>query len=93
MNNKQTETENEADLAAELRCWIDVDDRLPELNTNVLVMLLSGLTVASRFDDGEGWLWAVANYIGGDLRSAETLCDDEYLPTHWMPLPKVPDCY
>lgn len=91
MNNKQTE--NEAHLAAGLRCWIDVDDRLPELNTNVLVILPSGLTVASRFDDGESWLWAVADYIGGDLHSAETKCDDEYLPTYWMPLPKVHDRY
>jgi len=71
--------------------WISTDYRLPDLDVNVLVVLLSGVTVASRFDYGTGWLWAVANYIGGDLHSAETECDDAYWPIFWMPIPEAPN--
>jgi hypothetical protein len=71
--------------------WISTNDRLPDLNINVLVTLTSGVTVARRFVDRECWFWAVANYIGGDLHSAETECDDEYAPLFWMPIPEAPN--
>lgn len=78
-------------LSNELGTWISTDDDLPDMDVNVLVTLPSGITVASRFGDGENWYWAVANYICGDLHSAETECDDYYLPKFWMPIPKAPN--
>lgn len=72
--------------------WIAVDDALPEYEINVLIAFESGeINIGSISDAGDGWMWAVASHIGGDLCSAETLQDDEYLPTHWMPIPDNPN--
>jgi len=71
--------------------WIDTDEMLPELDINVFVVLNGKITVGSRFDDGEGWLWAIAQSIDDDLNTAETLCDDEYFPSYWMPIMAVPN--
>lgn len=66
--------------------WISVNDRLPEYDINVFVAMPSGITVGAISDAGDGWLWAVADYIGGDLHSAECMQDDDYEVTHWMPI-------
>lgn len=65
--------------------WIDVNERLPELNTRVLVYYFcaegySTITVA-RFD----------KYTNGDIwweldDDNQELC----IVTHWMPLPEPP---
>jgi hypothetical protein len=81
----------QSELTDGLGGWISANDRLPDLNVNVLVTLPSGVTVARRFADRGRWFWAVANYIGGDLHSAETECDDEYVPLFWMPIPQAPN--
>lgn len=71
--------------------WISVEDRLPEYETNVLVAMQGGISVGAISDEGDGWMWSVADYIGGDLASAECMCDDDYSAiTHWMPLPEAP---
>jgi hypothetical protein len=69
--------------------WIPVTERLPEFEINVLIKSPRGISVGSICDEGDGWLWGEANYIGGDLRSSECMQDDDYSDiTHWMELPE-----
>lgn len=78
--------------AVEMAGWISVNDRLPEYEKNVLVTFPDGtINVGSIWDAGEGYLWGTANRTGGDLCDAECLIDDEYLPTHWMPIMASPN--
>jgi hypothetical protein len=82
---------SESDLGG----WISVEDRLPELtdgcsenvlvyeNKQVQVMCLSHMK-----DDDNNWcvVWCkVYDGLDGDGEF-----DDNYEPTHWMPLPKAP---
>lgn len=72
--------------------WVSVEDRLPEYDVNVFVAMPSGIAVGMRWYDQDGWLWCVADYIDGDLASAECLCDDDYSSiTHWMPIMELPN--
>ena len=75
--------------------WISVKDRLPKMGKNVLTIEKSGydgspvLGVMARAEGDEGWAWAkVYSYI--DLYDADAELDDNYQPTHWMPLPEPP---
>jgi len=72
--------------------WISVEEGLPSLGDNVLVMMPSGINVGALIDEGEGWLWSIAQYISGNLSESECICDDDYSSiTHWMPLPATPN--
>lgn len=72
--------------------WVSVDDELPTLGDNVLVMMPSGINVGALIDEGEGWLWSIAQYISGNLSESECICDDDYSSiTHWMPIPATPN--
>lgn len=68
--------------------WINVNDKLPENKENVLAVLDGEVCVMSYFpyeDCGETnnvWCY-VYDGINGD-----GIFDDNYYPTHWMPLPK-----
>ena len=74
--------------------WISCDERLPEIDEPVLAWVEGTLCSLVRFDDGDGWLWAMCD--GWPFRKengeweCDSNCDDEYLPTHWMPLPERP---
>jgi len=75
---------------ATVRGWIDVNDKLPDYDVNVLGIMESGsICVLSRCEDDDGWLWGCAEQ-GHDLRNADTFTDDVYEPTHWMPIPEAP---
>ena len=76
--------------------WIDVKDRTPDTidgkdySENVFVICDGKLEVMSYgWVDAEpvgGWVWSNCY---GDIRG-DSEWDDEYKPTHWMPLPKPP---
>jgi hypothetical protein len=76
--------------------WISVKDRTPDTvegkdySENVFVICDGKLEVMSYgWVDAEpegGWVWSNCY---GDIRG-DSEWDDEYKPTHWMPLPKLP---
>lgn len=74
--------------------WISVEDRLPDID-QVVVCLENTVTYYGGCVDAgdEGWLWGMADstpwYHDGAWR-ADIEIDDEYLPSHWMPLPPPP---
>ena len=85
--------------------WISVKDRLPENGKPVWAIIPEMKTpiMLERFysneledeDDNEcyGWIWCriydVPMIINGEW-CYDSEWDDEYLPTHWMPLPEPP---
>lgn len=61
--------------------WISVEERLPEVDTNVLVITASGSFKVARcniYKNGTLVLWATNDGLG------------ERAITHWMPLPDPP---
>jgi hypothetical protein len=76
--------------------WIKVTDKTPDLlpdkdySENVLAVCDGNLHVMiyGYVEDGEqgGWVWSDCY---GDI-NGEGEWDDDYQPTHWMPLPKPP---
>ena len=68
-------------------------DQFPPIDTPVLATgLASGrkyLTAAMLVDTGEGWIWAqLCSTYDPDLWDAsEYAYDEDYVYTHWMPLP------
>jgi hypothetical protein len=76
--------------------WIDVKDRTPDAiegkdySENVFVICDGKLEVMSYgWVDAEpegGWVWSNCY---GDI-NGEGEWDDDYKPTHWMPLPSLP---
>lgn len=77
--------------------WISVKDRLPEVkegednSENCLVACNGRLMVMAYCyidcDEDSGWAWC--NCYGDINGDAEF--DGEYFPTHWMPLPTLPE--
>ena len=73
--------------------WIKVSEKLPDLDVPVWLYEAGRIYLGGRVED-DGWLWAQCygqiwwtSNPGwkGDLES-----DDDYAPTHWMPLPEPP---
>lgn len=65
--------------------WISVEDRLPELSQDVIII---------RSRNGTFYLPDIANYYGGEFFPTYDLPDDidfnaDWI-THWMPLPEPP---
>lgn len=70
--------------------WISVKEDLPKDESNVLAVLNGQVCVMSYFsfhEDGKSNLiWGyVYDGVNGDA-----IFDDNYYPTHWMPLPSPP---
>ena len=76
--------------------WVRIEDRLPELGEIVWLWEQGrGPWIGSRGDpDSEGWLWGNAYgsmWHNGAKWDADVEQDDEYKPTHWQPLPLLPN--
>lgn len=76
--------------------WRAIADELPEFGVPVWLHEDGHIFVGERSDDSDGWLWANCyDSFGYDKNanrwnsySAEV--DDDYQPSHWMPLPNPP---
>ena len=76
--------------------WIACAERLPELDEIVWLYQpgTEGIWIGVRADDVEGWLWGNAHgsmWWNGQRWDADMETDDDYKPTHWMPLPTPPN--
>jgi hypothetical protein len=74
--------------------WISIDERLPELDIPVWLACGDNLFIGCRNDDGDGWLWCNcygSMYWDKTKWSSFDADADDYLPTHWMPLPTPPN--
>jgi hypothetical protein len=77
--------------------WISVDKRLPDIARPVWIMLDDGSAIIGGRGlgaDGD-WFWCNAygsQYLDklGNWCCTNLALDDEYLPTHWQPLPEPP---
>ena len=82
LKEAQKDTEND-------KCWISVNDRLPETNTIGTAHILAydyyeGIVKAEFFDKS-------ANYINGsNIFQISNTSTQLYKVTHWMPLPEPP---
>jgi len=74
--------------------WVPVSERLPPIDTPVLVVGAAWrdqITCAMRYEDDDGWLWGQLTGYNATLNRADSYeFDDEYEYTHWMPLPTPP---
>ena len=75
--------------------WISVKDKKPEefqivwsMHHDKSIKMMEYLHLPTQ-----GWIWARV-YSVPDIHNgkweAESFWDDEYEPTHWMPLPELP---
>lgn len=76
--------------------WISVEAVLPDLDVPVFLWDGEDVWVGARGDDADGWLWGTTygnHYWNRKMQRWETSdneADDDYQPTHWMPLPGPP---
>ena len=77
--------------------WVFCSDRLPDLGE---LVWLHDANNEQTFIGGRGMLdseeWAWGNSYGsiwhnGRSWDGDLECDDNYTPTHWMPLPLLPN--
>ncbi len=69
--------------------WISVEDRLPDLETPVLVTTIGAIYTAMVTHVDEGWYWAVQDSHSPMLNDPDSyVVDDEYQFTYWQPLPE-----
>ena len=68
--------------------WISVEEKLPEIDTPILAAVGKNIYALARVEYDEGWLWGIGCNDLSDARNYEA--DDDYQPTHWMPLALPP---
>ena len=72
--------------------WIAMDEQRPSEEENVVVMGYDGsVAIARRV--GDGWVAVddVAEVRNGGIRFPILLPPLDWVPTHWMPLPQLPE--
>ncbi|TKD30025.1 DUF551 domain-containing protein [Azotobacter chroococcum] len=74
--------------------WVPVSERLPEIDTPVFLYEPNfGIWIGGCADADDGWMWAHAQgtqwFADGEWK-ADLFIDDDYKPSHWMPLPAAP---
>ena len=74
-----------ADLGKKVPKWIDVDERLPDKNENVLIAANGYVHSAAYYEYSDGM--AFSTETGDDMFCAGHGKDKV---THWMPLPEPP---
>jgi hypothetical protein len=77
--------------------WKLTSEELPPLDEIVWLYDAAnevGPWIGCRADDADGWLWANAYgsmWWNGQKWDADAETDDDYHPTHWMPMPYPPN--
>jgi hypothetical protein len=80
------DAKREAKEVAEDGGWISVDDRLPDVDQDVLLLTGSGIIEGSRTNGDYGdWNFITLNFHGCGCCSGDS---DEV--SHWQPLPSEP---
>ena len=83
----------------ELGGWVSVEDRLPNIDTEVLIINSEGVEIAQLINavpDGSDYMGSDAGFIGQYAMPGRSSGADAYRhsaqgqPTHWMPLPSPP---
>ena len=70
--------------------WISVEDRLPEDEKNVFAILNGKLCIMNYMSYSDsGITYKVWGYVYDSIEG-DAEYDDNYLPTHWQPLPTPP---
>jgi hypothetical protein len=80
------EAKQEAKDIAEVGGWISVDDRLPDVDQDVLLLTGSGIIEGSR-TNGDYGDW---NFITLDCHGCGCCRGDSDEVSHWQPLPSEP---
>ena len=81
--------------------WISIEDRLPELERPVWMYVDNRIMMGCRSEiEYKTWLWCRLHDIPyysehykdmyGYPWDFDPISDDDYQPTHWMPLPEPP---
>lgn len=88
------EMQSELTTLREAGRWIPVSERLPPIDTPVLVVEAAwpkNITAAMRCENADEWLWCQLSGYNATLNQPDSYkFDDDYDYTHWMPLPKPP---
>jgi hypothetical protein len=74
--------------------WIRTEDRLPEEGQMVWLHDGTNTWIGSREHEGDGWLWGNSYgniWHNGAKWDGDCETDDDYKPTHWLPLPELPN--
>lgn len=72
--------------------WVKCSDSPPPNSDLVMVMFEDGLMAIGSYaeDTLDDWVWAVNSTRMFNNEKCAPLIDDDYQPTHWMPLPEPP---
>lgn len=74
--------------------WISVKEGLPDLDDPVWLFEDGRAWIGGRSDGGDGWLWCNCDgtqYLrDGVWHATDFNMDDDYQPSHWMPLTAAP---
>lgn len=88
------EMQSELSTLREAGRWIPVRERLPPIDTPVLVQCKhypEHITCAMRYDEGDGWIWGQLTGYNATINRPDSYeFDDEYEYLAWMPIPKPP---
>ena len=82
-----------ASAASASEGWVAVSERLPAIGQVVLLCDADNIYMGGRGQDGDEWLWCqcynVPNWEAEEWVPDDLESDDDYQPTHWMPLPSM----
>lgn len=73
--------------------WISIHEQLPPFGVPIFLRGNSGIVIASRFDDPDGWLWGEVydcpRFFDGKWNSSDAELED-LKGDYWMPFPSLP---
>ena len=82
-----------ASAASASEGWVAVSERLPAIGQVVWLCDADNIYMGGRGQDGDEWLWCqcynVPNWEAEEWVPDDLESDDDYQPTHWMPLPSM----
>jgi len=90
-----SERDNRIATLEEAQRWIPCSERLPPIDTPVLVVGAAWpdqITCAMRYEDSDGWLWGQLTGYNPTLNRMDSYeFDDDYEYLAWLPLPAPPE--